>query len=404
MTGELRKPRLLIDASTVTPVVDGLSNYIINLLKHLPEKSFSEFDISVVFTPNLDRPDFFDAIEGRPFRLIEEKLAPIGPRRDWTWMKFLRRRGKEFDLVHVTSNQYPIALKGGICTIHDVTFKRVFHNPGGVPGARLLAVAYLTRVIKSCLRKAGRIVADSDHTRRELALLFKATPRQMQKVEVVHLGWEHILDQKDEKASSSASPYPGRRYFFYLGAPRPHKNLERLLSAFHGVLDSLPRDQILVIGGSKAKNMSPSMAATIEAINASGERVLFTGYLSTADVVRHYAKADAFVFPSLMEGFGFPALEAFHHGVPLLCSNTTSIPEVAGDAALYFNPLDTNQIGEVLLRFTQDPDLRTSLIAKGNKRLAEFSWRKTADRMLQVYREQAGLTPTHGPANRNVEV
>lgn len=400
MSGTGAKKRLLIDASVVTPIADGLSNYVINLLKHLPEATFEQFDVSILFTPGLDRPEFFEAIEGRPYRRIEEKLAPIGPRRDWDWLKFLRRHRREFDLVHITSNQYPIALKGGISTIHDVTFKRVFHNPGGIPGTRYLAVAYLTQVVRNCLRQAGRIMADSEHTRRELCSLFRATPRQMEKIEVVHLGWEHILDHTNGDPRGGPSPYAGRGYLFYLGAPRPHKNLARLLDAFRLALDELPNNKILVIGGTKHKNMSPAMQETVRAINAGGERVVFTDYLSNADVGRHYAHADAFVFPSLMEGFGIPVLESFHYGTPLLCANATSLPEVAGNAALFFDPLSTESIAQTLVKFYAEPKLRDSLIARGRERLKDFSWLKTAERVLTVYQEQAGLAPaqaTIGP-------
>lgn len=392
------KTRLLIDASVVTPVSDGLSVYVINLLKHLPEDAFEQFDISVLFTPGLDRPEFFAALGSRPYRRVEEKLAPIGPRRDWDWLKFLRRRGREFDLVHITSNQYPMALKGGICTIHDVTFKRVFHNPGGIPGARHLAVAYLTRVVRTCLRKAGWIMADSAHTRAELRDLFHATPRQMEKIEVVHLGWEHILDHQDGDPGEGPSPYPGRSYLFYLGAPRPHKNLARLLDAFRLALDDLPADKILVIGGTRHKSMSPDMQAAVAAINARGERVVFTDYLSNAEVGRHYAHADAFVFPSLMEGFGIPVLESFHYGTPLLCADATSLPEVAGDAALFFDPFSTKSIAQALTRFYLEPELRDSLIARGRERLKDFAWKRTAGRVLEVYREQAGLAPAPAAA------
>jgi glycosyltransferase involved in cell wall biosynthesis len=390
------KPRILIDASVVTSLWDGLSIYVIHLLKHLPEESFAEFDFSLLVSPGLDRPEFFEAIAGRPFRLIEARIAPIGPRRDWDMYLFLRRHGREFDLVHITSNQYPLALKGGICTIHDVTFKRWFHDPGGIPGARHAAVAYLTAVIKTCLRRAGRIIADSAATRQEIQTLFRATPSQMDKVDVVHLGWEHLLDQ-EEVGDDHPLPYPDRSFLFFLGSFRPHKNLEGLLRAFELVLDRLPDDKLLVVSGTRSDRLSPSLQARVAAINARKERVVFTGYLSSADVRRHYERADAFVFPSLAEGFGIPVLEAFHYGVPLLCSDRSSVSEVAGDAALFFDPTDPESIGGALVRFFAEPGLRELLVARGRERLRAFSWARTARRTVEIYRQQAGGARARGP-------
>jgi glycosyltransferase involved in cell wall biosynthesis len=393
------KPHILIDASVVISVADGLSVYVINLLKHLPDEAFEQFDFSILLRPGLDRPEFFAALEGRPFRLIEETIAPIGPRRDWDMFRFLRRRGQEFDLVHITSNQYPLFLRHGICTIHDVTFKRWFHNPGGIPGARHAAVAYLTLVISNCLRRAGRIIADSEATRQEIRRLFHATPAQMDKIDVVHLGWEHLRDE-DETATEAIDPlpYPDKSFLFFLGTFRPHKNLAGLLRGFERVLDSLPEDKLLVVSGDGSDRLSPELKAVVDRINAKRQRVIFTGYLSGAEVRRHYAQADAFVFPSLAEGFGLPVLEAFHYGIPLLCANNTSLPEVAGDGALYFDPTDPDSIGDALVRFYQDPGLRERLIAKGRERLQHFSWQKTAEQTLQIYRQQAErLRPSPHP-------
>lgn len=381
------KPRLLIDASTVTSVSDGLSIYIINLLKHLPDQSFEAFDISVLINPGLERPDFFAALAGRPVRVIEETIAPIGPRRDWHMFRFLRRHKGQFDLVHITSNNYPLVLKNGVCTIHDVTFRRMFHAPGGIPGARQAAVAYMSLVIRTALRKAGRIIADSEATRQDVIEQFSATPAQAAKMEVVHLGWEHLLDDTDDKGE----PCPDRGFLFFLGSFRPHKNLARLLQAWQAALKDIPQDKVLVVSGTRSDRLSPELQAAVAAINAESERVIFTGYLSNGAVRRHYEQADAFIFPSISEGFGIPVLEAFHYGVPLLCSDRSSLAEVAGDAALLFDPTDADAIAQAIVGFYRRPELRDVLVVKGRRRLREFSWRKTAEQTLAIYCEQTGV-------------
>lgn len=394
MSSKNSKPRVLIDASVITATSDGLSVYVINLLKYLPAESFEQFEFTVLYTPGLNRPDFFSAVEGRAFRFIEHKIAPIGPRRDWDWFRFLRQHAKEFDLVHITSSQYPLALRGGIATIHDVTFRHWFHNPGGVPGAGYLAVAYMTQVVSHCLRRAGRIIADSSATKREILSEFRPTPAQSSKVEVIHLGWEHLLDAKGGELQNV--PYADQSYLYFLGTFRLHKNLPRLIEAFRLALDDIPVDKMLVISGDKSDRLSPAVSAMVADINSKGTRVYFTGYLSDADVEQHYKKADAFVFPSLMEGFGLPVLEAFHHGVPLLCSDRTSLPEIAGDAAIYFDPTDAHSIAAAIRSFFAQPSLREQLIEKGRDRLREFSWKMTAAKTVAVYREQAGIATPLG--------
>lgn len=385
--------RVLIDASLIRPTVDGLSVYIINLIKNLPDRNQAEFEFTVLLNPDVEWPDLEAAMKIRGIQVLRRRVAHIGPLRDWHMWRFFRRHRGEFDLIHITSNHYPLALKGGICTIHDVTFKRWFHDPGGIPGARVPAVAYLTCVIRNCLRRARRIITDSEATRQEIRRTFGATPPQMQKMEVVHLGWEHLL--QDVHDDPQPLPYSPGSFIFFLGSFRPHKNLHRLLKGFQLALDELPEDKFLVISGSSDR-LAESVKATVGSINARGERVIFTGYLSNADVHRHYAQADAFILPSLAEGFGLPVLEAFYHGIPLLCSNTTSLPEIAGDAALYFDPTDEASIAQAIVSLYREPGLRASLVQRGQNRLHEFSWKRTAERTVEIYRQELELSPMRG--------
>lgn len=386
----MTKPRILIDASVVTSIPDGLSTYVVSLLKHLPEESFERFDYSLLVNPGLEREDFWAAIEGRPFRIVEARMAAIGPRRDWHMYRFLKARGGEFDLIHNTSNSFPLAMRGGVCTIHDVTFKRWFHNPRGIPGARHAAAAYLSAAVRHCLRRAQAIISVSHSTRDEIARLFHPSPAQLEKIIVIHEGWEHLQGYAEEEPSSSERPDVG--YIFFLGSFRRHKNLERLLEAFALAADRIPAGKKLVISGS-SNRLSPAMQRRVEDLNRSGERVVFTGYVSNARVRRYYEQADAFIFPSLAEGFGIPVLEAFYYGTPLLCSRTTSLPEVAGPAALYFNPFDAHDIARAIVEIYGEPGLREKLVALGRERLQAFSWSSAARETVAVYERCLASSP-----------
>ena len=363
--------------------VDGLSVYIVNLIKNLPPASLSEFEFTVLLNPDVEWPGLTAAMGRLGLRELRAPIATIGPRRDWDMYRFMRRHGHEFDLVHITSNNYPLSLKGGICTIHDVTFKRWFHRKRGIPGSQWLARLYLSWMTRHCLRHAQAIVAVSDSTRREVEELFAPMPTQAAKLNVIHEGWEHL--EEYSSGECGRFPFEDDGFIFFLGSHRVHKNIGGLLEGFRLALDRLPPGKKLVMSGTSV-SLSATHADVLRSINAREERAVFTGYVSNACVRRLYRRADAFIFPSLSEGFGLPVLEAFHSGTPLLCSNATSLPEVAGDAALYFDPLDPNAIAEAMVRFYEDPALAQRLVEKGAERLHAFSWKRTAAETVQLYR------------------
>jgi hypothetical protein len=120
--------RILIDATTVIEKKDGLSQYIINLLNHFPAEALEQFDISVLVNKGLKRKEFWSVIEKRGYKVVSARIAPIGPKREWNMFWYLRRHKKDFDLFHSTSNQYPLALKNGLATIHDITFRKFLNT------------------------------------------------------------------------------------------------------------------------------------------------------------------------------------------------------------------------------------------------------------------------------------
>jgi glycosyltransferase involved in cell wall biosynthesis len=378
-----RRWKVLIDASPVTNAVNGLSVYIVNLIRHLPPESFAEFDYTILLNPAVEWPELRDAIERHGVGELRERIAPIGPRRDLDMARFLKRHRGAFDLVHITSNNYPLALKGGVCTIHDVTFKTWFDRKRGIPGTAWLARQYMTLVIRTCLRRARAIIAVSDSTRREIDRLFRASPEEMAKIGIIHEGWEH-LDAYQGECTPFGFEEGG--YLFFLGSHRVHKNLTGLLEGFRRALSDIPPEKKLVISGSSGR-LSDKHRSLLGEINAGGERVVFTGYVPNACVRRLYKNADAFIFPSLSEGFGLPVLEAFHSGTPLLCSRTTSLPEVAGEAAVYFDPVRAEDIARAIKDFYADPALRVRLRHLGRERLRLFSWKKAAAETVSLYRQ-----------------
>ncbi|MEO6540563.1 MAG: glycosyltransferase family 1 protein [Ferruginibacter sp.] len=377
------KKRILIDASTVTSELDGLSHYILNLIKYLPETSFEKFEYSVLINRGLQRGAFKDALSDPRLKVIESTIAPIGPKRDWDMFWFLRKYRNQFDIVHITSNNFPFALKNGICTIHDITFKKYFDNPKFTFN---MAQFYMDRVIRNALRNARAVITVSRATKDDLVNTYRLGQQTSNRIHPVHHGgYEHLVHEVDaDEKGCEQELLASRDYLLYVGTFRIHKNISRLLLSFQKAMENIPATKKLVIIGSE-RYLKQTDLDVIKAINTNGQHVFFTGYLSQACVEKYFQQADAFIFPSISEGFGLGVLEAFYYNIPLLCSNATSLPEIAGDAALYFDPYDENDIARAIVKFYSDDSLRIALVEKGKERLKAFSWKKNAAATVRLY-------------------
>ena len=283
----------------------------------------------------------------------------------------LRRRG--LDLLHNVSSFAP-AFPGvpQVTTIHDLIYRRFPQTHAGL-------VSFGMRVlVPLAARRSRRIIAVSEATKRDIVELLGVAPAC---VDVTYEGPgmrevrpipEHVLRDRFELGDTPI--------VLTVSAKRPHKNLERLFEAFAGVhVDTSP---ILVVPGYHT-SFEEDLRRRAEA--AAPGRILFTGWLEDDTLEALYRAASCFVFPSLAEGFGLPVLEALVRGVPVACSNATSLPEVAGEAALYFDPLDTGAITVAIERLLREPGLRERLAGAGPERARSFSWEKTARRTLESY-------------------
>jgi glycosyltransferase involved in cell wall biosynthesis len=175
-------------------------------------------------------------------------------------------------------------------------------------------------------------------------------------------------------------------YLLYLGTLQPRKNLVRLVDAFHMAIASRPNEALkLVIAGPKGW-LYADILAKVQRLGLA-DRVIFPGYVAAADKAALLSGALAYVFPSLYEGFGLPVLEAMACGVPVLTSRVSSLPEVAGQAALLVDPHDTTKIAAGLSQLMDNLDLRNRLIAQGCNQIQQFSWSKAAVQVLEILEE-----------------
>jgi glycosyltransferase involved in cell wall biosynthesis len=281
------------------------------------------------------------------------------------------------DVLHTTYTAPLWAKCPLVLTVHDISY--VAHPEWFSP--RDLRV--LSRTVPWSMRKAERVITVSDLCRAEIIEHYRL-PRE----KVVCIpnaagpAAQPISEVEARDAISSLGLDSKRNYVLAVGNLQPRKNLVRLFSAFRSLVAS-GLDVDLVIVGPEHYRAQDVLDAAREARN----RIRFTGYLSDRQLAACYSLAAAFVFPSLYEGFGIPALEAMAHGVPVVCSQGGALPEVCGDAALYFDPLDVAAMADAIHRVLTDTQLREDLIRAGHAREREFSWRGSAEKTLAVYEE-----------------
>ncbi len=282
----------------------------------------------------------------------------------------------------------PTRARRTLVTVHDLSYVRV---PECFPAPLL---NYLNRAIPPSVARADLILADAASTQRDLADVYRV-PRE--KIKVLYSGVDARFQPavaKDAKARVRALTR-GKPYLLSVSTIQPRKNYVRLIEAFARLISDFRSfgyaqdkfqisDLLLVIAGGKGW-MYEQVFQTVERLGLR-DRVLFLDFVSDDDLPALYALATLFVYPSLYEGFGLPVAEAMACGAPVVSSNASSLPEVAGDAALYFDPRDVNAMADALRRALADASLRADLCARGLAQAKQFSWEQAA-RELRQYLE-----------------
>lgn len=301
------------------------------------------------------------------------------------WQRFPLYRDRLLggvDVLHCTAYDAPLLDHTRlVVTIHDLNhflFPQ-FHTRANYD--------FVTRSVHHAARRADLILTDSESSRREI-LRFLHVPQE--RVEVIHLAAAPLFSQAPEEGGAARvrAKYdlPGP-YFLAVGSLEPRKNLPRTLEAYRAYLDGGGDATLVAAGGAGWKN--EAIHAAVERLGLAG-RVRFTGYVPLEDLPALYRGAELFLYPSIYEGFGLPVLEAMACGTPVITGNTSSLPEVAGDAALLVDPEDTGAIAAALSRLAGDSALRDDLAARGRVQAARFSWDETARRTAAAYRRVAG--------------
>jgi len=288
------------------------------------------------------------------------------------------------DLLHSPHFLLPLVHPcPAVATIHDVIYMAC---PEDLPS--FAGRLYYRTMMTACPRMATRIITDSEHSKAEIVRYLNANP---EKIEVVYPAVDPVFQcpaNSNQIASVRSKFGIHRDYILCVGIYKPRKNHAGLLKAFQLLLKRGIQSQ-LVIAGPMAEGESILRALAQEL--GVAQHVIFTGFVTDADLRALYSGARVYVCPSLYEGFGFTVLEAMACGTPVVCSSATSLPEVAGKAALYFDPHKPEEMATQLFHASSDDAMRASLIADGHSNLLRFSWEETARQTLAVYHQALQL-------------
>jgi len=262
-----------------------------------------------------------------------------------------------------------------LLTVHDLSF---LHHPETF----VLALhRYLERVVPRSVARADLVLADSSHTRSDLISLLGVSPG---KVRVLYSGVDaRFRPQREPEEGERLRTRYGldeRPYVLSVGTLQPRKNYIRLIHAFAILREAMPETQLAIAGGRGWLCQDIFAAA-----EAHGESVRLLGFVDEAHLPALYRGAALLAFPSLYEGFGLPVLEAMACGVPVVCSNVSSLPEVAGDAAVLVDPFDVGGLAEAMERVLQDADRRRDMVARGIAQAARFTWDEAARQLLAAF-------------------
>jgi len=287
---------------------------------------------------------------------------------------------EKFDLMHYPHFNSPLLyFKKSICTIHDIT---PLFFPGHKMNSLFRRMAHKL-VFNSTIKKASQIIAVSESTKQGIIEHFQVDP---EKIKVTYEGVdERFKFTANNDTIKEVKERLGiiKPYLFYVGVWRNHKNIETLVKAFDFAREKHNLDLQLVLGGREDLHYT-NVRTEIERSKYKKD-IITTGFIADNELPLLYSSALAFVIPSFIEGFGLIAIEAQNCNCPVLAANTSCLPEVLSDSALFFNPKNFEELAKRIEQIATSLSLRQDLIIKGQKNCTRFSWKKCAEQTLQIY-------------------
>lgn len=365
--------RLAIDASRVTVAQrTGTENYARQLLVALLPL-MKAYQVTLYFR---DQP-VPGVLPDLPN--VEQQIIPWP--RLWTHVRLAAALWQQPpDVFWTPAHTLPRFFPGrAVVTLHDAGY---LHFPQAHPP---MQQRYLDWTTRFSAKRASQIMADSHATKADLIHYYGIAA---EKITVVYPGVdENISLVRDEALKKRLRAKYGlpERYLLFVGTLQPRKNIQRLVQAFEDWRSRTSadyQDVVLALAGRPGPLFDPAWLANRPQVHS-------LGYVADSDLAALYSGALGFVFPSLFEGFGFPILEAMRCHLPVLCSNTSSLPELAGNAAILVNPLDTEAIAEGIRQLVENDERRAQFIQAGSIQAQQFTWERAAQQALQVLQAAA---------------
>lgn len=365
--------RIGIDARPIQGRFTGDSTYWRGLIQGL-SRVRTDDEFIVYLDARLPEPEMPmpDGIQAKTLRAHSARVWSA-----WAFPRALRDDGVQ--IAHVQYTIPPRMPCPTVTTVHDVSFKR-FPKFFTLKDRVILDLA-----VRRARRMAARIIAVSQHAKSEIVKLYGVDP---ERISVTHEGADEQFKPMDHGAARDAI---GEKYSIHspfiltVGVIQPRKNLRRLLEALAKLKGIRQSDHKLVIVG-KYGWKETKLGRRVEELGLA-EDVIFTGYVPHEDLPAFYNAADAFVYPSVYEGFGLPPLEAMACGTPVIAGNRSSLPEVVGEAGVMVDPYDPDAFADAMAKVLAGESLRSEMSARGLEQAKKFSWDNMARETLAVYHE-----------------
>jgi len=366
--------RIGIDIRSLIFTQAGISHNLYNLISYLSQ--FPEDSQYFLFTSGRTNRSW-----PKNVKEIVIRWPHLSANMEKIWEEIFLPLGlifKKIELFHGPRFMIPRACPcKTVVTIHDLGFKIM---PECIINS---AYIYFDSRTKLAVSKADRIIAVSENTKNDLIKLYNASE---DKITVIHWGIDQSFQPCNDRSSIGRIKNKlgiDKEFILFVGTIEPRKNLVRLIKAFDKL--KMKREYRLVIAGCKGW-LYEEVFATVKELNMEKD-IIFTGYVHDNELPFLYSAAELFICPSLYEGFGLPVLEAMACGVSVVTSNVSSLPEVAGDAAILVDPYDVEAIAKAMEQVLEDSNLRKEMIEKGFERAEKFSWQDTVKKTLDVYKQ-----------------
>lgn len=365
----------------------GIGIYTYELSKRLQD--CNDIELTGDIFNFLNRNDLVKDLEGLSLQKEICKLFPYGVyRRIWHHIPLAYDQlfKREADITHFFNFIVPPRIKGKVInTVHDLTFELY---PETMDERNLKRIK---QDIGYSIERSERIVTISESTKKDMVEILKIDPSR---IEIIYPGVNYELFnlsykgniKEDIKESIKKKYQLPDDYLLYMGTLEPRKNIPIIIEAFARLKresDSKVKEVKLVLAGKKGW-LFEDIFNKVQQLGLEAD-VIFTDYVAEEDKAIIYSEAKAFVFPSLYEGFGMPVVEAMAAGVPVITSNVSSLPEVAGDAAILVNPQDSVTISEALYRLLADQEYHNQLVIKGLEQAKKFNWNRSAQQLKEIY-------------------